>query len=87
MIRKADIKDADILAALAVRMWAEHDPRDLANEFREIVKNENAVCFLKYADDEPVAFAQCQLRCDYVEGTTSSPVGYLEGIFVAEKQL
>jgi len=27
-------------------------------------------------------FAQCQLRTDYVEGTDSSPVGYLEGIFV-----
>ena len=31
----------------------------------------------------PVGFAQCQLRHDYVEGTASSPVGYLEGIFVA----
>ena len=29
-------------------------------------------------------FAQCQLRHDYVEGTDSSPVGYLEGIFVEE---
>ena len=29
-------------------------------------------------------FAQCQLRRDYVEGTSSSPVGYLEGIYVDE---
>ena len=29
-------------------------------------------------------FAQCQLRRDYVEGTESSPVGYLEGIYVEE---
>ena len=27
---------------------------------------------------------ECQLRHDYVEGTHSSPVGYLEGIFVKE---
>ena len=27
-------------------------------------------------------FAQCQLRRDYVEGTDTSPVGYLEGVFV-----
>ena len=33
----------------------------------------------------PVGFAQCQLRHDYVEGTESSPVGYLEGIYVAEE--
>ncbi len=31
-----------------------------------------------------MGFAQCQLRRDYVEGTESSPVGYLEGIFVEE---
>ena len=34
---------------------------------------------------DTIAFAQCQLRYDYVEGTESSPVGYLEGIFVAEE--
>ena len=32
--------------------------------------------------NEIIAFAQCQLRYDYVEGTNSSPVGYLEGIYV-----
>ena len=32
----------------------------------------------------PRAFAQCGLRYDYVEGTDSSPVGYLEGVFVSE---
>ena len=31
----------------------------------------------------PLGFAQCQLRTDYVEGTHTSPVGYLEGIYVA----
>ena len=84
MIRKADKKDADILAALAVQMWTEHDPDELAEEFRELTENEDAVCFLKYADGTPVAFAQCQLRHDYVEGTNTSPVGYLEGVFVSE---
>ncbi|MBQ8967813.1 MAG: GNAT family N-acetyltransferase [Ruminococcus sp.] len=32
-----------------------------------------------------MAFAQCGLRTDYAEGTESSPVGYLEGIFVNEE--
>ena len=41
--------------------------------------------FLKYENDVPVGFAQCQLRNDYVEGTKTSPVGYLEGIFVKER--
>ena len=84
MIRKADKKDADVLAALAVQMWTDHDPDELAEEFRELTENEDAACFLKYVGDEPVAFAQCRLRHDYVEGTNSSPVGYLEGVFVTE---
>lgn len=84
MMKRADWEDADVLAALAIQMWTEYDPDELAEEFRELIKNENAACFLKYIDNRPIAFAQCQLRHDYVEGTDSSPVGYLEGIFVTE---
>ena len=84
MIKRAKAEDAGILAELAIRMWTDHDPADMAKEFRELVKNEEAACFIKYVDGKPVAFAQCQLRHDYVEGTESSPVGYLEGIFVSE---
>lgn len=84
MIKKACIEDADILAALAVQMWSDHDPDELTDEFREVLTDEDAACFLQYADSSPIAFAQCQLRHDYVEGTNSSPVGYLEGIFVSD---
>lgn len=84
MIKRAEIQDAALLADLAVQMWKEHDPAELADEFRDLLSNGDAACFLKYADDKPVAFAQCQLRHDYVEGTETSPVGYLEGVFVSE---
>ena len=85
MIRKAQIQDAEAIAGLAVRMWDDHDPNDLANEFRELINAEGSACFIKCVDGKPVAFAQVQLRHDYVEGTESSPVGYLEGIFVSER--
>lgn len=85
MIKKAQAADAEILAGLAIQMWEDHDPAELAEEFRDLAEKEDAACFIRYADDRPVAFAQCQLRYDYVEGTRSSPVGYLEGIFVSEE--
>lgn len=44
----------------------------------------NAHFFLLRVQGCSVGFAQCALRHDYVEGTDSSPVGYLEGIFVKE---
>ena len=84
MIKRARIEDADVLAALAIQLWTEHVPEDLSEEFRRLTINDDAVCFIKYAENKPIAFAQCQLRHDYVEGTERSPVGYLEGIFVSE---
>jgi len=35
--------------------------------------------------ERPVGFAQCALRRDYVEGSSTSPVGYLEGVFVLQE--
>ena len=84
MIKKAEKEEAAVLASLALQMWPDHAPEELTEEFRKLLENEEAACFLQYAGGRPVAFAQCQLRHDYVEGTDSSPVGYLEGIFVEE---
>ena len=65
-------------------MWADYSVNALIKEFSEIMLNGKSQFFLKYENDVPVGFAQCQLREDYVEGTSTSPVGYLEGIFVKE---
>ena len=84
MIRKASKNDIRIIANLAVLMWNNHSVDDLAGDFLEILSGDSAQIFLKYENDIPVGFAQCQLRHDYVEGTETTPVGYLEGIFVME---
>ena len=84
MIRKATKNDIEIIANLAVIMWDENSVEDLSNEFAELLSKDDAQIFLKYENDIPVGFAQCQLRHDYVEGTETTPVGYLEGIFIME---
>lgn len=83
-IRKAELCNIEELAELALLLWPEHTVQDLKEEFSEIILKNEAQFFLKYEQDIPVGFAQCQLRHDYVEGTETSPVGYLEGIFVKE---
>lgn len=50
----------------------------------EIAKDENSTCFIKFIDKKVVVFANIALRHDYVEGTETSPVGYLEGVYVKE---
>ena len=84
LIKTATKEDSLILAELAVKMWSNHSVEELQKGFLEVISNLNSECFIKYSDNIPIGFAQCGLRFDYVEGTKSSPVGYLEGIFVEE---
>ncbi len=84
MVRKAETKDLPILAELACRLWPDHAVEEMCAEFAKIMAKPDAVFFLAYAGKTAIGFAQCQLRYDYVEGTDTSPVGYLEGIYVAE---
>lgn len=50
----------------------------------EIAKDENSTCFIKFIDEKALVFANIALRHDYVEGTETSPVGYLEGVYLKE---
>ena len=83
IIEKAEASELPAVAQLAARMW-DHPAAELEAEFAELLADPEAVLYTAKRDGEPVAFAQCQLRHDYVEGTESSPVGYLEGIYVDE---
>jgi len=86
MIRKAAKEDVICIAEMAIMMWDCHSVEELAEEFVAILDNEECAIYLIFdnIDDMPIGFAQCGLRHDYVEGTESSPVGYLEGIFIRE---
>lgn len=84
-IWKAEKKHIKDVIKLAELLWPGHAGDDLEKEFSLLVDAENAAIFLLSENDQAAGFAQCQLRHDYVEGTNSSPVGYLEGIFVKEE--
>ena len=81
-VRKAEAKDLPILGELACGLWPHHTPDAMRAEMAETLEMPDAAFFLAFAEKTAVGFAQCQLRHDYVEGTDSSPVGYLEGIYV-----
>lgn len=85
MIKKAEIKDSEAVAGLEIQMWKTHQMEELKREFEELISKNDSVVFLKFDNNVAIGFAQCGLRHDYVEGTESSPVGYLEGIFIKEE--
>ena len=80
-VRQAKPEDLRTAAALASGVWSA-PPDELEEALSPMLTELESAVILAEADGVPVGFAQCGLRHDYVEGTESSPVGYLEGIYV-----
>jgi len=80
-IRQATPADAAAWARLRLGLWPDADdpPEALAQSLDDA---EGAVFLACLADGEAVGFAEVRLRHDYVNGTGSSPVGFLEGWYV-----
>ena len=83
-IRRAAPEDIPAAAGLAAELWPHHPVEEFMEEFTSLLADNGRGLFLAFADGVPAGFAECSLRHDYVEGTQSSPVGYLEGIYVKE---
>ena len=83
-ILEATQKDSHVLAKMATKIWENQNEDELEEEFKAILQSDEETCFIAFVKDMPVGFANVSLSFDYVEGTESSPVGYLEGIFVEE---
>lgn len=85
MIITADINDIEKVLALAVKLYADSSYNSLKEEFQHILLSDNKAVFLYNVTEKTIGFAYCSLRYDYVEGSSSSPVGYLEGIYIDER--
>ena len=85
MVYRATSKEMHIIAEMAIQLLSSHTVDELEKEFANLLNDGRIAFFVKFVNNVPVGFAQCSLRNEYVEGTSSSPVGYLEGIFVCEK--
>jgi len=82
MIEQINNSNVDHAAQLAHLLWPEADPAELKQEFTELVDSSSAVVYLAIINNRYIGFIQMSLRVDYVEGSHSSPVGYIEGIYV-----
>lgn len=85
VIKRAEMEDSMDVVRLTSLLWPGHNVEEFKIETEQLIKNENAIVYLAYGPlGEPIGFAQCQIRTDYVEGTSTTPVGYLEGLLVKE---
>lgn len=73
----------DELTHMGLDLWPENEYEELKYVFLELLQNpEKHVIFLFNNQDEKVGFLHLSIRTDYVEGSDSSPTGYVEGIYV-----
>lgn len=81
-IIEAKEKHIDELAAMGIDLWPEEDYEELRKFMLSIINREGHAYFLATVDEKIAAFIYVSIRNDYVEGANSSPVGYVEGIYV-----
>lgn len=71
---------------LVRKLWPSFSSQDYKKIFKDIQDSPRQISFLCWTPEgKAIGFANISLRVDYVEGSNSSPVGYLEGVYVEEE--
>ena len=82
MILEANKSRIDELTILGLLLWPDNDFEDLKDDFSQLMESEYNKVYLYFHENSCVAFIHLSVRRDYVEGSNSSPVAYVEGIYV-----
>jgi aminoglycoside 6'-N-acetyltransferase I len=82
-IRPATSADLTAWVAMRIALWP--DEEGLREGAEAMLADPGMLALIARIDGEPVAFAEAALRRDYVNGCETSPVAFLEGIWVAPR--
>lgn len=83
-IRKAEEKDLPHWLFMRKQLWPSFSFDEL-KEAEHLLKTKNFVCFFAESGTKVLGFMELSLR-PYVNGCDSSPVAFVEGIWVDESQ-
>lgn len=83
-IREATLEDAAAWGAMRCALWPGETGVDDVEEMNDALeRGGGAAAFLAFDDrGSAIGFAEATVRREYVNGTDTSPVGFLEGWFV-----
>ncbi|MFM9327516.1 aminoglycoside 6'-N-acetyltransferase [Paenibacillus mesotrionivorans] len=81
-IVQADLSNLGLWVGLASRLFAGHSAGELETEYADFLATGKETGFLCMQDGQAVGFMNISVRQDYVNGTDSSPVAFLEAIYV-----
>jgi len=67
---------------LRILLWPDHEDAHLL-EMRQLLEQKHTLQVLSYNDQQQaIAMLEASIRYEYVNGTQTSPVAFLEGIYV-----
>ncbi|PSR54005.1 GNAT family N-acetyltransferase [Adhaeribacter arboris] len=78
----AQTEHLEELLTMALDLWPDQNYEDLKTVLLKILSSDRFKVFLFRWAEEFVGFIYLGIRTDYVEGSESSPTGYVEGIYV-----
>lgn len=82
-IFKAKSEHLNDFLTMSMDLWGiDYDVNDLKKIFLGALKSEKFKILFFSAESKIAAFIFLSIRSDYVEGSTSNPTGYVEGIYV-----
>lgn len=82
-IFKAKSEHLNDFLTMAIDLWGiDYNVSDLKEIFRGALQSEKFKILFLSVDNKIAAFIFLSIRSDYVEGSTSNPTGYVEGIYV-----
>jgi aminoglycoside 6'-N-acetyltransferase I len=70
------------LIGLVLELWTDCQFEEEYDNYQSLIDADKEIFYLVKDDENYIAFIHLSLRFDYVEGTTDSPVAYLEAVYV-----
>ena len=81
-IIKTDKSNITEWVELSVKLFPDHTFDEMYRAYHEFLTTKKEIGFLYHKDNKIVAFMNLSIRSDYVNGTDTSPVVFVEEIYV-----
>ncbi len=81
-IEKIAKNNINELTKLMLTLWPKCNFEEELDNCKRILSTEKETCFLMKNQEKYIAFVQLSIRSEYVDGATTSPILYIEGLYV-----
>ncbi|MFO7636405.1 MAG: GNAT family N-acetyltransferase [Clostridia bacterium] len=81
-ITQVDRESYGVWLEMCLALWPDNPREEMEKDMNDLISSGKETAFLYEENGVFLGFVNVSLRTDYVEGARTSPVGYIEGIYV-----